>query len=387
MRPPAPVTRCHGSRASSPASRKHLPHQPRAPRQTGAARDLAITHEAAALDGAHRLADRRGADIGGRGCRSLMSHYIDALLRLQSMPRGVGIRSRDGPSSNRHTFHPSTDGLAHHDRHHHRGTHASSLGTRAEFRIRTLVVCAHGSKRAPYFGTIRPSFLDLQPKLCRVAMKKRRAVENHIGTVHALAMGNLCELAAGMCTEVTIPGRHALDSARHDHRIPRQGRDRRHRHRAARQDGVDRPGKRRCTRYGHRHKPARKSCARSSACTSRRNAPIEASPGQSLSQANRLRGVDGADSAMMSGTPSAQRASLAPSQNPRCRARSGNSRTPCRLSWRCGSPWPGRAHAGWTYWWMLLLACPPRRCTCGSSSCSTTAATARSSRARVRTAG
>jgi acyl-coenzyme A thioesterase PaaI-like protein len=61
------------------------------------------------------------------------------------------------------------------------------------------------AKRAPYFGTIRPRFHDLQPKLCRVWMKKRRAVENHIGTVHALAMGNLCELAAGMCTEVTIP--------------------------------------------------------------------------------------------------------------------------------------------------------------------------------------
>ena len=61
------------------------------------------------------------------------------------------------------------------------------------------------SKRAPYFGTIKPRFLDLQPKLCRVTMRKRRAVENHIGTVHALAMGNLCELAAGMCTEVTIP--------------------------------------------------------------------------------------------------------------------------------------------------------------------------------------
>jgi acyl-coenzyme A thioesterase PaaI-like protein len=61
------------------------------------------------------------------------------------------------------------------------------------------------SKRAPYFGTIKPRFLDLQPRLCRVWMKKRRAVENHIGTVHALAMGNLCELAAGMCTEVTVP--------------------------------------------------------------------------------------------------------------------------------------------------------------------------------------
>jgi acyl-coenzyme A thioesterase PaaI-like protein len=61
------------------------------------------------------------------------------------------------------------------------------------------------SRRAPYFGTIKPKFLDLEPKLCRVSMKKRRAVENHIGTVHALAMGNLCELAAGLCTEVTIP--------------------------------------------------------------------------------------------------------------------------------------------------------------------------------------
>jgi acyl-coenzyme A thioesterase PaaI-like protein len=61
------------------------------------------------------------------------------------------------------------------------------------------------ARRAPYFGTLKARFLDLQPRLCRVAMRKRRAVENHIGTVHALAMGNLCELAAGMCTEVTIP--------------------------------------------------------------------------------------------------------------------------------------------------------------------------------------
>jgi acyl-coenzyme A thioesterase PaaI-like protein len=61
------------------------------------------------------------------------------------------------------------------------------------------------SKRAPYFGTIKPRFIDLHPTMCRVSMRKRRAVENHIGTVHALAMGNLCELAAGMCIEVTIP--------------------------------------------------------------------------------------------------------------------------------------------------------------------------------------
>lgn len=59
--------------------------------------------------------------------------------------------------------------------------------------------------RAPYFATIAPRFLELRPGLCRVSMAKRRRVENHIATVHALAMGNLVELAAGMVTEVTIP--------------------------------------------------------------------------------------------------------------------------------------------------------------------------------------
>jgi acyl-coenzyme A thioesterase PaaI-like protein len=61
------------------------------------------------------------------------------------------------------------------------------------------------AREAPYFATIHPRFVELAPTVCRVAMKKRRSVENHIRTVHALAMGNLCELAAGMCTEVTIP--------------------------------------------------------------------------------------------------------------------------------------------------------------------------------------
>ena len=36
-------------------------------------------------------------------------------------------------------------------------------------------------------------------------MKKRRGVTNHIGTVHAIAMCNLAELAAGTMTEVSIP--------------------------------------------------------------------------------------------------------------------------------------------------------------------------------------
>ena len=65
----------------------------------------------------------------------------------------------------------------------------------------TRIVCF----RAPYFGSIRPRFVELRPGMARVSMKKRRSVQNHLGGVHALAMGNLCELAAGVMTEVSLP--------------------------------------------------------------------------------------------------------------------------------------------------------------------------------------
>lgn len=58
---------------------------------------------------------------------------------------------------------------------------------------------------APYFGTIRPRFVELRPGLCQVSMSKRRAVHNHIRTVHAIAMANLCELAGGMLMEASLP--------------------------------------------------------------------------------------------------------------------------------------------------------------------------------------
>lgn len=59
--------------------------------------------------------------------------------------------------------------------------------------------------RAPYFAGIRPLFRELAPGKSRVFMRKRRRVQNHIGTVHALAMGNLCELAAGLLMEASLP--------------------------------------------------------------------------------------------------------------------------------------------------------------------------------------
>ena len=68
----------------------------------------------------------------------------------------------------------------------------------------TRLVCL----QAPYFGSIRPLFQDLRPGSCHVFMANRRRVRNHIGTVHALAMGNLCELAAGLVMESTLPVSH-----------------------------------------------------------------------------------------------------------------------------------------------------------------------------------
>lgn len=62
--------------------------------------------------------------------------------------------------------------------------------------------------KAPYFSSIRPYFNELRPEYAAVRISKRRAVHNHIGTVHAIAMCNMAELAGGSMTEVTVPPTH-----------------------------------------------------------------------------------------------------------------------------------------------------------------------------------
>jgi acyl-coenzyme A thioesterase PaaI-like protein len=59
--------------------------------------------------------------------------------------------------------------------------------------------------RAPYFSTIAPRFVELEPGHCEVRMRDRRRVHNHIGTVHAIALCNLAELSAGVMAEATLP--------------------------------------------------------------------------------------------------------------------------------------------------------------------------------------
>ena len=58
--------------------------------------------------------------------------------------------------------------------------------------------------KAPYFGTIRPRFEELRPGFSRVSMPNRRAVHNHIQTVHAIALCNLAEIGAGTMMEASL---------------------------------------------------------------------------------------------------------------------------------------------------------------------------------------
>lgn len=58
--------------------------------------------------------------------------------------------------------------------------------------------------KAPYFASIKPLFIEIKPGYVEVALKKRRAVLNHIDTVHAIAMCNMAELAGGTCLDVSL---------------------------------------------------------------------------------------------------------------------------------------------------------------------------------------
>ena len=60
-------------------------------------------------------------------------------------------------------------------------------------------------RRAPYFASIKPCFLELRPALCVIVMPRQSSTGGPAGTVHALAIANLCELAASTVTEVTLP--------------------------------------------------------------------------------------------------------------------------------------------------------------------------------------
>ncbi len=59
--------------------------------------------------------------------------------------------------------------------------------------------------KAPYFWTVRPQVREVREHHAALVIRKRRAVQNHIGTVHAIAVCNGLEAAMGLLAEATTP--------------------------------------------------------------------------------------------------------------------------------------------------------------------------------------
>jgi len=71
--------------------------------------------------------------------------------------------------------------------------------------VGTRVFSVLFSQKAPYFATVRPRFVALRPDYAELVVPKRRSVQNHLGTVHAIALCNGLEAAMGALAEVSIP--------------------------------------------------------------------------------------------------------------------------------------------------------------------------------------
>src|SRR5262245_4226705 len=58
---------------------------------------------------------------------------------------------------------------------------------------------------APYTGSIGATIVELRPGFAQVVMPDRRAIRNHLQSVHAIALANLAECAGNMALAYSLP--------------------------------------------------------------------------------------------------------------------------------------------------------------------------------------
>jgi acyl-coenzyme A thioesterase PaaI-like protein len=72
----------------------------------------------------------------------------------------------------------------------------------------TRLFSAAAMMRVPYFASIAPHVVRMEPGYAEVRMPKWFFVYNHLHTVHAIASCNAAEIAMGMLMEATVPTSH-----------------------------------------------------------------------------------------------------------------------------------------------------------------------------------
>jgi acyl-coenzyme A thioesterase PaaI-like protein len=61
------------------------------------------------------------------------------------------------------------------------------------------------ARMVPYSDSVHPRITELAPGFVRIEMKDRHSLRNHLGSIHAIAIANLGELASGLAMTTVLP--------------------------------------------------------------------------------------------------------------------------------------------------------------------------------------